>query len=232
MIYIVSFILGSCLGSFAYCFAHDWVNQQINLSRRSSCDHCSTTLIAIDLIPIISQILASFRCRYCNYPTSPFYIIVEFASGIFMVWSTFILVEYPFYFVVVFTLIALLMIFCDVHAMIIPDLLQGSLLLVSFYILFMSHLNIWNQSLLAFTTFIALFLFNILRPGSIGGADIKTFTILSLCIPIPLFPLFLLICSSSALLFIILRYVFSKKVISPLPFFPFIFFGFYCVLSM
>ena len=61
MIYIIQFIIGSCLGSFTYCFAFDWVHQQIRLTRRSTCDHCSTTLKAFVLVPIVSKEVILFK---------------------------------------------------------------------------------------------------------------------------------------------------------------------------
>ena len=232
MIYIIQFIIGSCLGSFTYCFAFDWVHQQIRLTRRSTCDHCSTTLTAFDLVPIVSQVISRFKCRYCQKPTSFYYIIVEIMSGLLFVWSSFVFNEYHFYFILVFTLVSLLMIYCDIHAMMVPDLLQFILLCLVLYIVYVSDLEFDKQLLLSSLTFVSFFIFNTLRPASIGGADIKVFTILSLCIPVSLFPMFLFITSTTALCYFLLRYLFSFKFTGALPFFPFIFFGLYCILSM
>lgn len=232
MMYIFQFVIGSCLGSFAYCFAFDWVHQQICLTRRSTCDHCSTTLKAFDLIPIVSQVLSRFRCRYCQKPTSSFYIIVEVMSGLLFVWTSFVFKEYHIYFIMAFALVSLLMIYCDIHAMMVPDMLQLILLCLVLYIVYVSELDFGNQLLLALATFSSFFVFNTLRPASIGGADIKVFTILSLCIPVSLFPMFLFITSTTALFYFLFGYLFRFKSTGALPFFPFIFFGLYCILSI
>ena len=232
MIYIFQFIIGSCLGSFTYCFAFDWVHQQIRFTRRSTCDHCSTTLKAFDLVPIVSQVLSRFKCRYCQKPTTFYYIIVEIMSGLLFVWSSFVFNEYHFYFILVFTLVSLLMIYCDIHAMMVPDLLQFILLCLVLYIVYVSDLEFDMQLLLSSVTFVSFLIFNTLRPASIGGADIKVFTILSLCIPVSLFPMFLFITSLQHYFISYLSYLFRFKFTGALPFFPFIFFGLYCILSI
>ena len=51
-------------------------NQSI-LAPRSHCDHCQHVLGVWDLIPIISQLLHRFRCRYCHQPYPFWYCLFE-----------------------------------------------------------------------------------------------------------------------------------------------------------
>lgn len=232
MIYILLFIVGCCLGSFAYCFSADWVNQQIRWTRRSSCDHCQRTLGILDLIPIVSQLTTAFRCRYCKESTSYFYSIVEFLSGCLLIWAYWIFPTMPFWFTLVFTLITLLIIFCDIHSLYVPDILQVGLFLLLVIYVYSGNLLVLSQFYLLLSTLIALMLITLIRPGSLGGADIKALSILALGIPLSLFPLFILLTSLFALVFIIGRFLVTNSYQEPIPFLPFILLSFYCVLSI
>lgn len=232
MIYILLFVVGCCLGSFAYCFSSDWVNQRIQWTRRSSCDHCQSTLGIIDLIPIVSQLATFFRCRYCKERTSFFYTIVECLSGCLLIWTFYIFTSLPLWFKLTFTLVTLLIVFCDIHSLYVPDVLQVLLLLLLVVYVYSSNLLVLSQFYLLLSTLTALLLIALLRPGSLGGADIKALSILSLGIPLSLFPLFLLLASLFALLFILGRFLVTNSYQEPIPFLPFIMLSFYCVLSI
>ncbi|MEG3143003.1 prepilin peptidase [Streptococcus sp. 2A/TPW/M5] len=56
-------------------------NQSI-LAPRSRCDHCQHVLGVWDLIPIISQLLHRFRCRYCHQTYPFWYCLFEVWSGL------------------------------------------------------------------------------------------------------------------------------------------------------
>jgi leader peptidase (prepilin peptidase)/N-methyltransferase len=47
---------------------------------RSKCDGCGAVLMARDLVPLISWVLAQGRCRRCGYPLGWFYPGVELAA--------------------------------------------------------------------------------------------------------------------------------------------------------
>ena len=79
MINFYFFTIGTCIASFLGLVVDRFPNQSI-LAPRSHCDHCQHVLGVWDLIPIISQLLHRFRCRYC-LQTYPFW------SCLFEVWS-------------------------------------------------------------------------------------------------------------------------------------------------
>ena len=54
----------------------------------SHCDSCQTRLRPLDLIPIISQVIGRFRCRYCKAPYPVWYALFELGLGlIFLLYS-------------------------------------------------------------------------------------------------------------------------------------------------
>ena len=57
-------------------------NQSI-LTPRSHCDQCQHVLGVWDLIPILSQLLHRFRCRYCHQIYPFWYCLFEVWSGLF-----------------------------------------------------------------------------------------------------------------------------------------------------
>lgn len=227
---ILLFYIGCCLGSFSYCFSLDWVNQDIHLLRRSHCDHCRVKLMSIDLIPICSQIFSRFRCRYCSKPTSVTYLIAELLSGLLFLCTLLVFSDTHILFCILFSTTILLMIFCDIHAMLVPDLLQVILLVICSYYLFISPYLAYGQIFLALCTLFSLIFLSLLRPGSLGGADVKLLSILSLCIPIPDFPQFLFFSSATALVYLVFMGVYKKNLEKPIPFIPFIFAGFFISL--
>ena len=56
-------------------------NQSI-LTPRSHCDQCQHVLGVWDLIPILSQLLHRFRCRYCHQTYPFWYCLFEVWSGL------------------------------------------------------------------------------------------------------------------------------------------------------
>ena len=70
---LVSPLFGTSCRSFS--------NQSI-LTPRSHCDQCQLVLGVWDLIPILSQLLHRFRCRYCHQIYPFWYCLFEVWSGL------------------------------------------------------------------------------------------------------------------------------------------------------
>ncbi|MGT2908189.1 prepilin peptidase [Streptococcus dentiloxodontae] len=83
MTYFLYFILGASLGSFIGLVCDRFPEQSI-IAPRSHCFSCQKTLQIRDLLPIISQILSNFRCRYCRTAIPKRYFFIEIASGLFV----------------------------------------------------------------------------------------------------------------------------------------------------
>ena len=87
MIDIYFFLVGSILASFLGLVIDRFPEQSIILPA-SHCDSCQTPLRPLDLIPIISQVIGRFRCRYCKARYPVWYALFELGLGlIFLFWS-------------------------------------------------------------------------------------------------------------------------------------------------
>ena len=81
MINFYFFTIGTCIASFLGLVVDRFPNQSI-LTPRSHCDQCQHVLGVWDLIPILSQLLHRFRCRYCHQTYPSWYCLFEVWSGL------------------------------------------------------------------------------------------------------------------------------------------------------
>ena len=87
MIDLYFFLVGSILASFLGLVIDRFPEQSI-IRPASHCDSCQTRLRPLDLIPIISQVIGRFRCRYCKAPYPVWYALFELGLGlIFLLYS-------------------------------------------------------------------------------------------------------------------------------------------------
>lgn len=80
MIDFYFFLVGSILASFLGLVIDRFPEQSI-IQPASHCDSCQTSLRPLDLIPIFSQVLNRFRCRYCKEPYPVWYALFELGLG-------------------------------------------------------------------------------------------------------------------------------------------------------
>ena len=86
MIDIYFFLVGSILASFLGLVIDRFPEQSI-IQPASHCDSCQTRLRPLDLIPIISQVIGRFRCRYCKSRYPVWYALFELGLGLlFLSW--------------------------------------------------------------------------------------------------------------------------------------------------
>ena len=87
MIDFYFFLVGSILASFLGLVIDRFPEQSI-IRPASHCDSCQTRLRPLDLIPILSQVVNRFRCRYCKARYPVWYSLFELGLGIiFLVYS-------------------------------------------------------------------------------------------------------------------------------------------------
>ena len=87
MIDLYFFLVGSILASFLGLVIDRFPEQSI-IRPASHCDSCQTRLRPLDLIPILSQVLNRFRCRYCKARYPIWYALFELGLGLFfLTWS-------------------------------------------------------------------------------------------------------------------------------------------------
>ena len=87
MIHLYFFLVGSIIASFLGLVIDRFPDQSI-IFPASHCDSCHTRLRPLDLIPIVSQVVHRFRCRYCNVRYPIWYALFELGLGLLsLAWS-------------------------------------------------------------------------------------------------------------------------------------------------
>lgn len=87
MIDLYFFLVGSILASFLGLVIDRFPEQSI-IRPASHCNSCQTRLRPLDLIPILSQVVNRFRCRYCKIRYPFWYALFELGLGLlFLAWS-------------------------------------------------------------------------------------------------------------------------------------------------
>lgn len=87
MIHFYFFLVGAILASFLGLVIDRFPEQSI-IFPASHCDTCQTRLRSLDLIPIVSQVVHRFRCRYCKARYPVWYALFELSLGfLFLAWS-------------------------------------------------------------------------------------------------------------------------------------------------
>ena len=81
MIHLYFFLVGTILASFLGLVINRFPEQSI-VFPASHCDSCQTRLRTLDLIPIVSQVIGRFRCRYCKVRYPFWYAFFELGSGL------------------------------------------------------------------------------------------------------------------------------------------------------
>jgi leader peptidase (prepilin peptidase) / N-methyltransferase len=75
--------VGSFLGTLALRLP---AGEPVALAR-SHCPECGHDLGALDLVPVVSWLVAGRRCRYCRWPISLFYPAIELAACAVALWA-------------------------------------------------------------------------------------------------------------------------------------------------
>lgn len=75
------FLIGTVVFSFLGLVLDRFPERSI-LQPGSHCDYCKRRLKARDLIPILSQILNHYQCRYCKAPIPVTYLYLELYGGL------------------------------------------------------------------------------------------------------------------------------------------------------
>ena len=81
MIHLYFFLVGAIIASFLGLVIDRFPEKSI-VFPTSHCESCQTRLRPLDLIPIVSQVVHRFRCRYCNSSYPFWYALFEFGLGL------------------------------------------------------------------------------------------------------------------------------------------------------
>lgn len=66
-------------------------SRSLDLTGRSRCPHCATTIAWYDLIPVLSWLLLNGRCRTCHQPISSLYPLTELLTALIGTYAYFAL---------------------------------------------------------------------------------------------------------------------------------------------
>ena len=232
---ILFFILGSAVGSFLNVVS-DRVTKGESILGWSYCDHCRTTLTALDLIPLISFIGLGARCRFCSRKISWQYPIVETVTGVLFVLAFFVLagageltiinLGYWLFLISVMVVVAVV----DFKYSLIPTTFVFLASLVAlFYSYFSLAPNVFIEHILAaFATSLFFLLIVVISRGrGMGQGDIVLAFLMGMVLgywgtAVALFLSFL----TGACVALLLIALHKKKFGETVPFAPFLVFGF------
>lgn len=85
LIYLPVLLIGLIVGSFLNCVIYRLENNQGFITGRSFCPQCKHVLAWYDLVPLLSFLLLSGKCRYCKKTISLQYPLMEALLGLLFV---------------------------------------------------------------------------------------------------------------------------------------------------
>jgi leader peptidase (prepilin peptidase)/N-methyltransferase len=176
------FILGLLVGSFVNVLIDRLPKGESVLWGRSRCDHCKKTLRWYELIPVMSFIVQSGRCRRCHKRLSVQYPVIELATGIGFT----LLHSFPLYLL----FISLLVIFvADLKYQIIPDsmiVLGFAATILNWFMRSMPLWDILQYAITGLACFVVFYLIWIVTRGrGLGFGDVKFAPLMGLLLGFP-----------------------------------------------
>lgn len=252
-IYIFLFILGSVLGSFFSVVIDRLIRDEKFFVGRSYCESCHKKLKILDLIPIISFLYLSGRCRYCKKQIPISLFLTEIATGIlfvvlFLIFN-YLLISLAGLFILTLFSITWMILISDLKYNLIPSYFLYSLCilfilyLVYFYFFPFSNIYIVNiffksnilEKFIALFGFYALFYLIKLfaKKNVIGEGDIYLFCILGFYLGIKLsIVMWFISFLTGSFVGVILVILNGKNLKSKIAFAPYIILGFYLAIMV
>jgi len=194
MINSLLLLLGLAVGSFVNVVIARLPRDE-TLGGRSRCPHCSKTLKWYDLVPLVSYMILSGKCRYCSKKISIRYPLVELYSGIVFVLTFWTFANGSvFTWIVSFILLELFLILAvvDLKHLLLPDsIMIVALVVVVVHVFFNStskFYTIFNQgNLISGLVLAAVFylIWFITGKNKLGFGDIKLVGVIGLLFGYP-----------------------------------------------
>ena len=228
IICIFLFIIGTIFGSFYNVVGYRLPKGESIVYPPSHCTNCNHKLTFFELIPILSYIFQSGKCKHCQKKISLFYPIFETLTGILFVLS-YLSFGLNLNLIIALTFISMMIIIVisDYHYLIIPDEVLITFTIILFAeILCINGLEAALYSLLNGTlAFLTMFLLKklgdfLFKKESMGGGDIKLLFIFGMVLTYPIAILSIFVGSLIGLPIALL--ILYKKKNHILPFGPFL----------
>lgn len=178
---ILSFILGTIMGSFYLVLATRLPKGEDIVKSRSKCDNCKYVLKWYNLVPILSFIFQRGKCTKCGKKISSEHFFVEIFTGLlFFLTSIYFPLGYNYFVGLIVVSLMIIIFISDFKYMIILD----SPLIVSIILVLILKLIYFDFKTMLYSVISGLILFLvmllieklgtlILKKDSLGGGDIK-----------------------------------------------------------
>ena len=194
-IYIFTFLLGLCLGSFLNVIIYRLPLKKSLVLPPSSCPSCGKKLGVLELIPLVGFLFLKGRCRSCQAKISIQYPLVELTTGAafaFVYYRFSLTTNTLFYFTFIYLLLAVALI--DLKYRIVPNqlVLAGGIIAIIFHLpaLLANWFSLPGYFLLTRTPLDSLygfllgsvifFLIIVISKGGMGGGDLKLVAMIGL----------------------------------------------------
>jgi len=149
LIFIFIFLFGITIGSFLNVVIYRFNTGFPVVKGRSMCMSCGHKLKWYELIPLLSYLLQSGKCRVCKAPISKQYFFVELLTGLMFVFiglhflqalfiSSLLFAFLFFIFVFLFSLLIIISVY-DIRHKIIPDKLVFIFDVSAFLVIFVNY---------------------------------------------------------------------------------------------
>jgi leader peptidase (prepilin peptidase)/N-methyltransferase len=180
LLIIACAFFGLCVGSFLNVVIYRVPLHESIVMPRSHCPTCGSSIADRDNIPVISWLLLRGRCRNCQAPISPRYILVELAGGALFAGAAARLGINGDLPALLFLLAGLLALACiDFERLILPkSIVYVTLLLVVVSLVIDAAVTgQWTKLLVAAVCavawFVLFFLMNLASPRILGFGDVR-----------------------------------------------------------
>ena len=79
---VAIFALGLCFGSFLNVCIYRLPREKSVVTPRSACPHCGDLIPLYHNLPVLSWLILRRKCRSCQQPISPRYLVIELLTGL------------------------------------------------------------------------------------------------------------------------------------------------------
>lgn len=225
---ILSFIIGTIMGSFYLVLATRLPKGEDVLTSRSRCDFCKKPLKWYNLIPLLSFIFQKGRCSNCHEKISSEHFFAELFSGLlFFLTSIYFPFGYNYLLGLVIVSLMIIIFISDFKYMIILDspLITSIILIILLKIIYFDIKTVFISIISGIILFLVMFLIEklgtlILKKDSLGGGDIKFAFIIGLSLGVKLGIVALVLSTFLALPYALASVKIMKK--HELPYGPFL----------
>ncbi len=171
---VVRAVVGSFLNMLIYRLPRD----MDIVFRPSHCPHCQTRLGVWELVPILSYLCQRGKCKTCQNPIAPRYVMVECLltllwTGLYWQFG----LTLPFFEYALLSALFLALFFCDLEEMILPDTLTFLVIITGFFFGWLHH-DFHNRFMGFMLGFLVYSLIGfvaklIYKKDALGGGDVK-----------------------------------------------------------